>query len=121
MIGGLTSIHRWLAIPLAPFFAMWFASGIVMHVVPFPRLTEAERVAGLVPLDLSQVAKGPADAVAASRLGEVARVQLVQRSDGAVYVVDGRSGVTALHAADLSAAQVFAPGVARAIALEHAR
>jgi uncharacterized iron-regulated membrane protein len=121
MIGGLTSIHRWLAIPLAPFFAMWFASGIVMHVVPFPRLTEAERVAGLVPLDLSRVAKGPADAVAASGIGEAARVRLVQRSDGAVYVIHGRSSVAALHAADLSAAQVIAPDLARAIALDHAR
>ncbi|HEU5275229.1 MAG TPA: PepSY domain-containing protein [Xanthobacteraceae bacterium] len=121
MIRGLTSIHRWLAIPLAPFLAMWFASGIVMHVVPFPRLTEAERVAGLVPLDLSRAAKRPADAVAASRIGEAARVRLVQRSDGPVYVVDGRSGVAALHADDLSPAPVTAPDLARAIALDHAR
>ena len=26
-------------------FAMWFATGIVMHFVPYPTLTEAERVA----------------------------------------------------------------------------
>ena len=63
---ALTLLHRWLAVPLAPLFAMWFASGIVMHFVPFPSLTEAERIAGLAPVDLARVAHGPADAVTSS-------------------------------------------------------
>ena len=39
---ALTLLHRWLAVPLAPLFAMWFASGVVMHFVPYPALSEAE-------------------------------------------------------------------------------
>jgi hypothetical protein len=30
---------------------MWFSTGIVMHFVPFPALTEAERIDGLTPID----------------------------------------------------------------------
>jgi hypothetical protein len=43
----LTLVHRWLGILFCLLFAMWFASGIVMHFVPFPALTEAERIEGL--------------------------------------------------------------------------
>jgi len=52
--------------PVAVLFAMWFASGIVMHFVPYPALTEAERLGGLAPPDLWGLAHGPAEAVAAS-------------------------------------------------------
>ena len=121
MIDGLTSIHRWLAIPLAPFFAMWFASGIVMHFVPFPSLTEAERIAGLAPIDLASVAHGPAEAVQASRSTDATRVRLIERSDGPVYVVSSSAGVVALRAADLSSAAVHAAALAGTIAADHAR
>ena len=43
----LQLLHRWLGITCCLFFAMWFASGAVMHWVPFPELSESERVAGL--------------------------------------------------------------------------
>jgi hypothetical protein len=32
----LASLHRWWGIAFCPLFAMWFASGIIMHFVPFP-------------------------------------------------------------------------------------
>ena len=56
---ALTLVHRWLGIACAPLFALWFASGIVMHFVPFPALTEAERFAGLGPIELARVRHGP--------------------------------------------------------------
>jgi hypothetical protein len=121
MTAALTWIHRWLGVALCLMFAMWFASGIVMHFVPFPSLTEAERVAGLAPVDLARVTHGPADAVTAGRIADATRVRLIQRSDGPVYVVSGRSGVTALHAVDLSRATVASPVLALAIAIEHAQ
>lgn len=37
----LATIHRWWGIALCLLFAMWFASGIVMHFVPFPARSEA--------------------------------------------------------------------------------
>ena len=62
MLRMLVVTHRWLGIVLGPLFAMWFASGIVMHFVPFPQLDESERVAGLPPLkDTSdRLVRGPA-------------------------------------------------------------
>jgi hypothetical protein len=44
---ALILLHRWLGVAFCLFFTMWLTSGIVMHFVPFPRLTEAERLAGL--------------------------------------------------------------------------
>lgn len=117
----LILIHRWLSIPLCLLFAMWFASGIVMHFVPFPELTEAERWAGLPAIGPSAVKHGPGEAVAASALKNVTRVRLWQRSDGPVYVVSAASGTKALHADDLRAADVDSGQLALAIVSEHAR
>ena len=52
MLRVLVVTHRWLGIVLGPLFAMWFATGIVMHFVPYPQLSESERVSGLPPLRL---------------------------------------------------------------------
>jgi hypothetical protein len=35
----LAGLHRWWSIAFCLLFAMWFASGIVMHFVPFPART----------------------------------------------------------------------------------
>src|SRR6202051_1551647 len=78
---ALMLLHRWLGVAFCLLFAMWFASGIVMHFVPFPALTEAERFAGLAPLDLARVQHNPAEAITASRIADVKRVRLMQRSD----------------------------------------
>src|SRR5436190_984531 len=44
---ALILVHRWLGVVFCLVFAMWFATGIVMHFVSFPALTEAERIGGL--------------------------------------------------------------------------
>ena len=44
---ALVLLHRWLGVAFGLLFAMWFVTGIVMHFVPFPALTETERVEGL--------------------------------------------------------------------------
>ena len=62
---ALVLLHRWLGVGFCLLFAMWFASGIVMHFVPFPSLAETERFAGLSPIDASQLRHGPDEAVAA--------------------------------------------------------
>ena len=116
---ALVFVHRWLGVFFCLFFAMWFASGIVMHFVPFPALSEAERVAGLAPVDATP-AHGPAAAVNASGLSDVTRVRLLARPDGAVYIVQGAS-LAALYAADLAPAAVRSETAALAMALDHAR
>jgi hypothetical protein len=118
---ALTLLHRWLAVPLAPLFAMWFASGIVMHLVPYPALSEAERVAGLAPIAIDRVTHGPRDAAAASGIADAARITLLQGADGPIYVVSGSGSLAALHADDLKPADVRAGELALAIATAHAR
>jgi hypothetical protein len=46
-------IHRWLGVALSLLMALWALSGFVMMYVSYPATSEAERVAGLDPLDLS--------------------------------------------------------------------
>jgi hypothetical protein len=121
MVPALIVVHRWFGVAFCLLFAMWFWSGVVMHFVPFPALTEAERVAGLPLLDLPAVPYGPAEAVAASGNSDVTRIRLLQRADGPIYLVAGSSGIAALHAHNLSNAAVSSKQVALAIAQGYAR
>jgi hypothetical protein len=107
---ALILLHRWLGVAISLLFAMWFSTGIVMHFVPFPALTEAERIDGLAPIDLSQVPYDPAAAVNASGIKDATRVRLLQRSDGPVYVVTGRSGVSPVRADDLTNGKIRTTG-----------
>jgi hypothetical protein len=117
---ALVLLHRWLGIGFCLLFAMWFASGIVMHFVPFPSLTEAERFAGLLPIDPAQVRHGPDEAMVASA-GQARRIRLLQRVDGPVYITSGASKPVAVHASDLSDATVRSEQLALDIAQADAR
>ncbi|SFJ37863.1 PepSY-associated TM region [Bradyrhizobium sp. cf659] len=120
-MGAIVLLHRWLGIAFCLLFAMWFATGIVMHFVPFPSLTEAERFAGLAPVERVRAAIAVADAVVASGIADATRVRLIQRSDGPVYVVAGPSRSRAVRASDGQDASVSSPEIALAIAQAHAR
>ena len=121
MMRAIILLHRWLGVAFCLLFAMWFATGIVMHFVPFPALTEAGRFAGLTTIDLAGVEHGPAAAVAASGIDGVTRVRLMQRSDGPVYLISDFARVTTLRADDLSDATVHSPQLALALATDYAR
>nr|WP_246604990.1 PepSY domain-containing protein [Aquisediminimonas sediminicola] len=56
-------VHRWIGIITCLLFAMWFASGLVMAYVPFPDLTETERLVGQEPIDWARVGVVPAGTV----------------------------------------------------------
>lgn len=118
---ALVLLHRWLGVGVCLLFAMWFASGIVMHFVPFPSLTETERFAGLLPIDVPLLRHGADEAVVASHLKEARRVRLIQRADGPVYIVSGPSRPAVVHAADLSDAAVTSEATALEIAKAQAR
>lgn len=121
MMGALVLSHRWLGIAFCLLFAMWFATGIVMHFVPFPSLIEPERFAGLMPLEGTQPIIAVAGAVIASGMKDATRVRLIPRSDGPVYVVSGPSRLRAVRASDGADASVESADVALAIARAHAR
>ena len=121
MLGAIILLHRWLGISFCLLFAMWFATGMVMHFVPFPALTEAERIDGLTSVDPSRPLHSPAAAVTASGIKDARRVRLLQRSDGPVYVVSGASGVTAVRADNQTDAAVKSGALALSIAEAVAR
>jgi hypothetical protein len=121
MLRALILLHRWLGIAFCLQFAMWFATGIVMHFVPFPALKESERFAGLAPLHISPVEHGPAEAIAAAGINDASRVRLLQRSDGPVYLIASGSVRRVLRAADLAEATVPSERLALAIAMDYAR
>lgn len=56
--------HRWLGIAMCLLFALWFASGIVLMYVPYPTLTEEERIAALPPLSAESINMNPTQALA---------------------------------------------------------
>lgn len=121
MLKTIILLHRWLGIAFALLFAMWFATGMVMHFVPFPSLTETERFAGLSIIDSAGVAIGPTEAVKASGIAQALRVRLIQRSDGPVYIVSGPELTKAVKAADGTDAAIQSADIARAIADRFAR
>ena len=58
--------HRWLGIAIGLLVLLWFGSGIVMMYVPYPSLTEQERMAWLAPIDGAKVRLSAWDAWQAS-------------------------------------------------------
>jgi hypothetical protein len=47
---AMVVLHRYLGVAVGLLMVMWFASGIVMMYVGFPRVTEEERVRTLQPI-----------------------------------------------------------------------
>ena len=50
---ALVITHRYLGVVIGLLMLTWFASGIVMMYVGFPRVTESERVQTLSPIACS--------------------------------------------------------------------
>ncbi len=114
-------LHRWWGVFFCLLFAMWFASGIAMHFVPFPARSEPAHFRGSVPIDPKEIAHGPAEAVVVSGIENALRVRLVGRSDQPIYLISGPSGTRALRARDLGDAGVHSDRVAQEIAVAEAR
>jgi hypothetical protein len=59
----LTWFHRWAGVALCLLFAMWFASGAVLHFVGFPSLSAVDRHAASAVIDLSRLTISPSEAL----------------------------------------------------------
>ncbi|MCP8891022.1 hypothetical protein [Sphingomonas faeni] len=70
--------HRWLGIGSCILFAMWFVSGLVMIYVPFPALTEGERLAGLPMIDWGLVRVVPGQSLRAEGFESPPRVMVLE-------------------------------------------
>lgn len=96
-------VHRWTGIAMCLLMAIWFASGIVMLFVGYPKLTPAERLAALPALDRPDCCIDPARALAGAGMGQVTSLvltsigdrphYLLQDAAGAQFAVDGISGI----------------------------
>ena len=80
--------HRWMGIFLGVLFVVWCVSGIVLMYVGLPRLTVAERLMRMDPLDLSTVAITPTEAAYKAGLSgnrSPARLRVAMHGDRPVY------------------------------------
>ena len=85
--------HRWLGIATCLLFAMWFVSGVVMMYVPFPGLSNQERLAALPDIVWSQVRLSPDAAMAAAGATTFPRdLRLNMLDDEPVYRLTGWDG-----------------------------
>lgn len=123
----LRAVHRWLGIAGCLLFLMWFLSGLVMSVVGFPSLTDAERLRGLAPLDGSLLRVTPDAALRAAGVHNFPRrlwleslvredgsrepVWRMVQADGSRHTVSAQTG-TRIDAIDV----VRAEAIARAFA-----
>lgn len=81
----LTWFHRWAGVVLCLLFAMWFASGAVLHFVPFPSLSLGEQHANSEPIDVSRVSITPAEAV--GRMAGANELRLLSVAGQPIYAL----------------------------------
>lgn len=94
--------HRWFGIVLSVPIVLWFVSGAILLFVPYPRLLESERLAGLPPLALDEVRIGPDQAARIAGIdGVPANARLGMRGERPVWRLrDGSGGAVAVDAVD---------------------
>jgi hypothetical protein len=85
-------IHRWTGIAMCVLMAAWFASGIVMLFVGYPKLTPAERLAALQALDRPGCCIDPAQAIANSGMADVKSLMLTSIGGAPHYVLQDSAG-----------------------------
>lgn len=96
----LAQVHRWLGVVLFLLFAVWFASGAVMHFVPFPALGERQRLSRSALIDLERVRVAPSTALALVPRARDLRlvgvegrpVYVLELDDGSMETVAGDTG-----------------------------
>jgi len=87
---ALIWLHKWLGIALALFFLMWFASGVVLYFVPFPTLTQDERLHALPALEVQANCCLTAEEVAQRAQWQFTQARLGMYGDSAVWRLLGR-------------------------------
>ena len=79
-------LHRSLGLTLCCFFALWFASGIVLLFVPYPQFTDSERFAWLRVIAWRSISINPTQALTKSGLSDnLAQVRLTMIGERPAY------------------------------------
>lgn len=119
-------IHRWTGVLMCILMAIWFASGIVMLFVGYPKLTPWERLGTLPPILEKTCCVAPEVALIRSQSPEEVKEiiltsirnqphYLLRQSNGAYMVIDAASGNVQTPVDKelaLAGAQAFMPGTA---------
>src|SRR6516225_215076 len=66
----IITIHRWIGIGVCIMVMTWFISGLVLAYVPFPKMSSAEKLRYLRPINWSAVHVTPASSLAVLGLTE---------------------------------------------------
>ena len=88
----MTFLHRWLGVLLGLFFAMWFFSGMVMMYVPFPSISDRERLTYLPEINLEFLNVSTAEAFAKCGDESVTKMSLISINSRPTYVCDSEDG-----------------------------
>ena len=88
----MTFLHRWLGVLLGLFFAMWFFSGMVMMYVPFPSISDRERLIYLPEINLEALNVSAAEALVTCGAERVTKMRVISINSRPTYVCDGEDG-----------------------------
>jgi hypothetical protein len=105
-------IHRWIGIASCLLFCIWFASGLVMHYVPYPSLSQLDGLAGSQRIDWQSVRALPSKIVSPG-----GSVELAMRDGAPVWRIADNDGIWTLLSASTGRAL---PPVGRAYARREA-
>ena len=83
----LTFLHRWLGVLLGLFFSMWFFSGMVMMYVPFPSISDGERLTYLPEINLENLNISTAEALAECGAERVTNMRVISINSRPTYAV----------------------------------
>ena len=97
----LVSFHRWISIFLCLMFTAWFASGIVMIYVPFPSLSDAERIERAEVVDISGITS-LSEPFIATGIDTAARIRLLQYQNRPILIAEDYSNNSVAVFADSS-------------------
>ncbi|HEY2402415.1 MAG TPA: PepSY domain-containing protein [Steroidobacteraceae bacterium] len=81
---GLVWFHRWAGIVLGLLFVTWFVSAVVLVYVPFPSLSNHDRLVNSEPIDGSRLTRGPQ--WAANAIPGVESLQLISVAGRPTYL-----------------------------------
>jgi hypothetical protein len=112
---SLAWFHRWAGIVLCLMFALWFASGAVLHFVGFPSLPAAERTARAEPIDLTRLAVAPLEAIRTAGSATVEDLRLISVDERPTYLVSSPVAITAVSGDSGETAPLLESSAARRI------
>jgi uncharacterized iron-regulated membrane protein len=94
----LILVHRYLGIAVGLVMVMWCLSGIVMMYVPYPQLTEANRLAHLSPIDWGRCCRFGESAVPRDAPGNAMQLEML----GASPILRWRDAARRTHLLDVT-------------------